>query len=585
MKKETPLLPLSELQLEEQLHSIMTFLEHVHPSLNGEEAFRPCIEVRPIYRGEKSSYSLKRSLNIWDLSPLSVERLRKFLQLHNGQPTCLFYSTYDFDNQKKATTGTGKSAKPGKITTESALGISEIPLDFDDITYEEFEKIASRFEELGIYPIWISSGHGFQAHILLEERTENKDVLRQCVYTFRSKGFACDPKCVDPARLMRLPDTFNCKGYSDSAYAEEKEDPPRCHILRDSVFRYRLSDILAKLDTLPTVSVEDEQEILPKAKAKKASKSSTVIKETNSSDEEEMLSLKKLEYPYLSHYAVPDAVAKMLAHTPHGYRNKVLGFLVGFFMKQYKLGQKATKEILDIWAEQACTPVYPADEYKKDFYRLYGNGGLPYDTSLSKQFGVIDFAEMVKLRKQDIMISRKFFLSFETLDGKCVRLYLAMKMLEHIKEEVTVPALMNILGISDRALRTTMQELLKSGHAYMIKGNNRKSIPNTYHTHRGYSPSEGYLRLSYNDVKVYVSELYGEKSRGNNELKLFLFMLWKFYSGDIFMSQERLGQHIGVARNTVCEIVSRLEEKHFLEIHKSRRNGSFFECCEYILLR
>ena len=66
---------------------------------------------------------------------------------------------------------------------------------------------------------------------------------------------------------------------------------------------------------------------------------------------------------------------------------------------------------------------------------------------------------------------------------------------------------------------------------------------------------------------------------------LNLFMLWKFYSGNIFMSQENLGQHIGVARNTVCEIVSRLEEKHFLEIHKSRRNGSFFECCEYVLLR
>lgn len=222
---------------------------------------------------------------------------------------------------------------------------------------------------------------------------------------------------------------------------------------------------------------------------------------------------------------------------------------------------------------------------RKIFIVCMENGGLPYDTSLSKQFGVINFAEMVKLRKQDIMISRKIFLSFDTLDGKCVRLYLAMKKLEHIKEEVTVPALMNILGISDRALRTTMQELMKSGHAYMIKGNNRNSISNTYHTHRGYSPSEGYMRLSYNDVKAYVSELYGEKTKGNNELKLFLFMLWKFYSGDIFMSQEKLGQHIGVVRNTVCEIVSRLEEKPFLVIHKSRRNGSFFECCEYVLLR
>ena len=582
MGKEKPLMPLTDLQLSEQQDTIIEFLENVHPSLKEYDDFRPCIEIRPIYRGDKPTYLLNKSLNIWDLSESAIERLKKFLSVHNGQPTCLFYSAYDFDNHIKATTKQGKAAKPGKITTESALGINEMPLDFDNISFEEYINLVDRFEEMGIYAIWISSGHGYQAHILLEERICDKSLLRQCVYKFRAKGFECDPKCVDPARVMRLPGTFNCKGFSDSAYEDEKLDPPKCFILQDSVHRYKLSDILLKLEKLPTVSEEDERASVSVKEVKKEPVKS--MPQEVSEAEPESFSLSRLEYPYLSNFVVPDSIAKMLAHTPQGYRNKVLGFLISFFTTQYKLGQKSSREILEIWAEYACTPAYQPDEFKKDFSRLYAGGGLPYDTSLSKQFGTIDFAQMVKLRKKDINIPRKFFLDFDKIDGKCVRLYLAIKMLEHIKEDATMDALVKILGITDRAIRPTMQALIKSGHAYMTKGNTRKQIPNVYHTHRGYSPSDGYLRLSYNDVKAYVDELYGDK-RGNNELKLYLFMLWKFYSGEIYMSQEHLGEHIGVVRTTITGLVAKLEERHFIEIRKTRRKGSFFESCEYALLR
>jgi len=190
----------------------------------------------------------------------------------------------------------------------------------------------------------------------------------------------------------------------------------------------------------------------------------------------------------------------------------------------------------------------------------------------------------VELRKSDIAIPHKFFQQLDEMDGKTVRLYLAIKMLEHIEEPATQESLCKLLQISDRALRPTLQDLCKSGFGYMSKGNARKKIPNEYHTHRGHTAREGFVTFSYNDIRAYIKELYEDGARGNGELKLYLFMRYKFARQDIFMSQDNLGKNTGVARNTVSEIVYRLQEKHFLKISKERKD-SFFESCVYTLLR
>lgn len=580
MQEPRELLKLSSWQLEEQLDTITYFLRSVHPTLNGGEGFRPCVELRPINRGEED-FMLSKSLMLWDLSPESIERLRAFLVRHNGFPTCMFYSVFFYDNLPKTDSAAGKkkNAKSTRIHTSSALGTSEIALDFDDISFDEYIELVDRFEDMGIYALWVFSGHGYQAHILLDKSLEDTNLLRRYVYKFRSKGFPCDPACVDPARLMRLPYTYNCKCFKDAAYEDELDEPPFCKILQESNSRYSLEEILEKLDQLPTVSTEDEKQFQqegtkpPKASAKKKS----------ASLDDDSFTVKKIEYPYISNYDIPDAVNKMLAFTPHGVRNKVLGYLIRLFKTQYKLSKSQIFEIVTLWAAEACDPPYSPDELKKDFTRLYYEyHGLGYDAALANIFGPIDHQQIITLRKKDIAISNAFFKDFAELDDKVIRLYLAIKLLEHVEEPATMERLCKMLSLTDRALRPTLQDLIKSGHGYRSKGNRRAGIPDVYHTHRGYSLQDGYMTLSYNDVKAYITELYDKRASG--DLKLYIFMRWKFYSGDIFMSQTRLGENVNLAQNTISDIVHRLQAKHFIKISKIHR-WNCFESCEYCLLR
>lgn len=583
MQEKMELLTLLPWQVEEQIETITYFLQSVHPHLNGGEGFRPCVEIRPINRGEED-FMLSKSLMLWDLQPESIERLRTFLTRHNGYPACLFYSVFSYDNHRQSigdSSKSGKGKKSSRITTPSALNTSEIALDFDNISFEEYVELVDRFEALGLYAIWVFSGHGYQAHILLENTLEDTDVLRRCVYRFRSKGFDCDPSCVDPARLMRLPYTYNCKCFKDAAYEDEMDEPPMCKIMQESNFRYSLDDIMEKLNALNTVSTEDEQEYLKECRksAKSSKKKGQLI-----SDEDDV-SVRKVEYPYLSNYELPAPVHKMLAYTPQGLRNKVLGYLIRLFKTQYKLSKSQILEVLKIWSAEACVPPYSDEDLKKDFTRLYYDyNGLGYDVALVKEFGAIDRQELITLRKKDITISNQLFRDFDKLDGKVVRLYLAIKLLEHIEKPATTAELCEMLSISHQALRPTLQDLVKSGHGYIKKGNRRLGVPDVYHTHRGYSLQDGYITFSYNDIKAYITELYDKGSRAHGELKLFLFMRWKFYSGDIFMSQTNLGKNICVAQNTISDIVNRLQNKHFIKIRKVQRYNCF-ESCEYTLLR
>lgn len=74
-----------------------------------------------------------------------------------------------------------------------------------------------------------------------------------------------------------------------------------------------------------------------------------------------------------------------------------------------------------------------------------------------------------------------------------------------------------------------------------------------------------------------------ERTRANGELVLYLFFCWKFYSGDIYMSQSKLGKHTGLTQQAISQVVTRLQERYFIKVKKVR-HSSFLESCEYTLL-
>ncbi len=570
-----------------QLDRIIHFLSVIHPALTAEATSRPCIEIRPILRGKKD-FKLSRSLNLWDLSEKSISYLKTFLELHNGEPCCLYYSVYSFDNNADVTTQRGTKGVKGKISSNTALFTTEIVLDFDNIDYKAFKSLSKDIKKLGINPMWVYTGHGYQAHILLNERAYDKNILFYMVHLFRSKGFMCDESCVDPARVMRLPETFNCKCFVDETYANEQESPPKCEIVADSLDRYSLDDIISKLSSLPTINNESEELLTNLAPQQlkisgvedlSSGKSSKKASETDN----QMMMLSKLEYPYLNQFSMPTPITHMLAHTDRGTRNKVLGFLIRYFKMYLRLSERQSYDILKIWSENACTPAYT--EFDVDFKRIFHNyNGFNYDGELTKKYGYIDFENLVELRKQDIAIPNNFFEDFPVLDGKAVRAYLAIRLLEHINKPTTQENLTNILKISERALRTTLQDLIKTKHVFLVKANRTKKIPQEYHSTKFVPSSKGSQILSFNDIKAYITELYEDGSRGNGELKLFLYMRYKFYTGDIFMTQENLGKNIGLKRNSVSVITKKLEEKYFISITKNYLSAGIYSCI-YSLLR
>lgn len=186
------------------------------------------------------------------------------------------------------------------------------------------------------------------------------------------------------------------------------------------------------------------------------------------------------------------------------------------------------------------------------------------------------------MNQTNICIPNNFFQDLKNLESKDVRLYLAIKMLEYIEEHTTQEALSKILGISDRALRPSLQNLIKRGHCFQKKGNFRQSVPSTYHTSHLITSAVGYIPFTYNDIFVYVNELCEktDRTRANGELVLYLFFRWKFYSDENYISQSNLGKNIGFTQQAISQVVNRLQKKHYIKVDISN-NGIY----EYTLLR
>lgn len=577
MTKSIDVLMFHPSDLEYQLDTIVDFLSLTHPYLLDSSKNTTCVELRPILRKGKD-YKLSKSLALWNLDEKGIGYLRNFLEEHNGIPACLFYSIFSFDYHKK--NPPEKRYRKGRINSHNAMFTNEIVLDFDGITAEEQRQIHQRLLDVQIAPYWIFTGHGYHAHILLDEDVYQLDVLKEFIALFRRRGFPVDEACKDAARLMRLPMTYNVKSFAKGD-TFEKKNPPLCEPLQYSNYRYSLNELRYKLAQIPETVEFVEKPSPEREKDQKKAICPAPIPNA------EHIELKKNVYPYISNYTIPDAVCKMLSHTPKGFRNSALGFLIGYFHRTVFMPKERIYQILSIWSEEACVPKMDKFQFQEDFNRIYHTyGGLPYDSKLASKFGLIPFESDLIISKKEVAISNHFFASIKTMTGKLVRMYLAIKLLEHVDKAATQEELSDLLKISTRSVRTTLQELVKTPHCYMVKGNAKNKIPNTYHTDIFYDHTLGHSLFSYNDLKCYVSELFDDRKRGNNELKLYLYMQYRFRSGEIFMSQSTFGEKLGLKQNSVSEIVSRLVDKGFLRVEKRRHELlPHFTKCYYILLR
>ena len=576
-------LTLSPAQQEEQLNTILDFLALVHPSLTNNNS-GACVELRPLARNQDNVpfVLFKNSYNTWQLREKDIDILRRWLDARTGYPMCMYYSVYSYDYDKRTLTKSGKVAQKGKITVEAAKFAEELPLDFDHCDEEEMKKYDEMFESIGIHPLWLFSGHGYQAHILLTDKVVGK-TLKYLVKLIRAKGFThVDPACVDEARMMRLPYTFNAKCFEKrTKYPEERENPPMCHVVKFSDKRVSLKNLIDALESIPTkdmdeyiaaLSIRDEVKSLPQNEQSAADTKPQPIDAGNRV---------MPEYPAGLFEAVkakdfPTAIKKMLTFTPQGYRHDTMAFLINFLTVYLGITATKTRDILKIWNEKACEP--SLENYDAEFSNLWPGSGKYSLRKLAAQHGFIDLKKYLEIRlSNEIKLPYALFDEMGTIKNNAVCVYLAVAIAEHdgvVSDIKIIAELANLKSIC--TARNCIKELIAKGFIYTVKGWKAKGIPDTYKV-SAFTNNAGFLPLEYLVAKDYINLPAGEVC-----LLLTLRRVCA-HKTDVIVNQGNLGKAVGCTRNNVSLLMKNLEMRGYIAIARNYMDKVKYQCMVDVL--
>lgn len=182
-----------------------------------------------------------------------------------------------------------------------------------------------------------------------------------------------------------------------------------------------------------------------------------------------------------------------------------------------------------------------------------------------------------------MLIPNAIFKNLASIDANVLRVYLAIKVLEHGNSEYdtediikpTVTSIEDVSGVSVRSLKRILPMARKMGLIYIKQGYKRNGEQSTYHTNEINSYDYGFKALSVNDLDIYLSTSARLKF-SDNELKLYLFMLYKFYTNERAMSLKKMGDFIGLTESAVSKLCKSLRKKRYLKIERVYKDKVVF---------
>ncbi len=559
----------------------LQFLETVHPFITERRSYIPeILELRPIFRGEKTGKSTYiQSYTTWANSEKSLDLLVRFLEKINGRPYCLYYSVFCFI----PTLGDGRY----RINNKNAECTNILVADFDEISEEEFYSRKKKFSQLGLKTLDVFSGHGYQSILLLQEKTEDKNILKKYTNTLLRKGFHVDPAIVDPARIMRMPFSYNCKSCDPrSKYFSASPEIFETSVVNQTTERYDVDDVFARLETLPDVegSIEPESEkIISNNKPRSRKKmSDEELCQMLENDYGKKLENTEIQYAHLLDVdSLPEPVLKMLMGIPEGQRNKVMMFLVPYFRNSLGLSLPKIKEVMHIWGKN-CHPSLDADFVSSEVDRIYGYGFKGKHGAYTKELHFIYGHMPLNKYKKDskIIISNEFFdEKYRDISPGSIRIFLALKLAEkegykHFSRDDMRKA----VGISERTLDRNIRNILRSGYLCKRKKGcvKQKGEKYTYYLNPYFSSVSGFTSVETATVKLMLEEL------SNGETKLYLYLSRMTDRGrECWASQKYLAQKVGKTQCTISKMTDSLCQKKFIEKNTFRIDD--IAHCEYVL--
>lgn len=564
--KTYEVLALSPAQLNEQLETVLDFIKLVHPSLMDKND-KTCVEIRAITRNQKDTpYVLyHNSFNIWQLREKDVNALKNWLEMRNGYPLCVFYSVYSFDSDKESVTKDGVAANKGKVTISNSIECEEVPLDFDHIDEATMLQYDAMFDSVGIHPLWVYTGHSYQAHILLSEKLHEKDTLKYLVHLIRSKELAqVDVTCTDAARMMRLPGTFNAKCFTEnSKYISERKEPMMCRIAKESTERISVNELEYALESLQTKDMDEYIFALTIRDAKCPDK----VRSAKAQPVVETVHEVKPEYPVqllemMKQEEFPEAVRRALTVAPEGCRHSTMAFLMKFLSKYYGFSASQVRDVLRVWSTVACKPAMDED-FDATFTSLWP-GDYKYDLKeIAKQYGFIDLkGSFPSTNDFQIRIPNMLLNSLSEMGNAAVSVYIALAMAQHDEKPQTVEVLQEYTNLSGTAVRKQLKSLCAQDFIYTVKGCRSKGIPNTYKTSEFPMRNKGYLAVGYLEAKDYLNLF-------SSELCVLLLLRRQCMTQvNGVINQTALSKVLGCTRSNVCIVMKKLEMKGYIKVEQ-----------------
>lgn len=555
-------------QIEKQLNKQVRFLKAIYPWLDEDNYQDGCIELRPIKRDKNLKYI--RSYNTWRLEDKDINSLRDFLKLINGKGYCLYYSLFAFDYTKI----NGK--EKGKINNDNALYTSILGVDFDNITWEEFQLEKKKLTDLGIESIDIFTGHGFQLIILLKEKVYDKEIIKKFTELLISKGFKADSSIIDCARVFRMPYSFNCKSL----------DPKNKHFGEGVVpttdvnwteKRYHLVDVFKNLNSLPTVI--EESSPLTELDVKSI-RTEPVTVEEKKVQLEKIKEIKNIKIENLNTLygeiidveRLPEPIQKMLQGSQSGLRNKVMLFIIPFLRNSLGLNIQTIKNILTIWGSLS-TPSLNNEHIEKEVDRIakYGFKGQQgkYTEELRKAYGYLEFNKYTRQNK--ILIPNSIFNDFDVISDGAVKIYLSMKLTEQIEgiNEFTQKEIEDISQISRRTFFRNITDLISMGYVCKKRTNRRQGEEYIYYINPYFSSIDGFTMLENVLVKLMINEL----TDGEIKLYSYLCMMIGSSKNDCWASQKYLAKKIDKTQQGISLITNKLCDKKYINKKTIEKDG------------
>lgn len=548
---------LNEKQIKKTVDKQVRFLKAVYPWLEELETYSDgAMEIRPIKRDVINlKKDFKKSYNAWHMAEKDVLELEEFMLNITGKGYCIYYSAYAFDYNLDCYKEDGKKFQNGKINKQNSLFTTILPIDFDGMSYQEFEKEKAKLTALGIETIDIFSGHGFQSVILLEHKVYDKNILGDFTKLLESRGFRVDSSIVDSARLLRLPYTFNCKALDPKQTEYYSKDNPEIFPTTDinwTTKRYHVQDIFAKISTMENLKdsyteINNLDEVIIKDIIKKSETPTTTIVKKQKETKELKIKIEntKSKYQMINDFdALPDPIKKMLTETPQGLRNQTIMFLVPFFRNTLGLNMQTIKQIMIVWGEH-CTPKMSQTAVESDVDRIYKKGFKgsfgKYTKELRMTYGYLEFSKYTRNNK--IVVPNTIFEEFDVINDGAIRIYLAMKLVESLKNinEFTKEDIQKYSEISERTVERNIKDLVNLGYICKRKENRRLGEKYIYYVNPYFSSIDGYTTLENAVVEVLLLKLT------DVELKLYTYMCSMIgrSKGDCWASQKYLGSKIG----------------------------------------